>query len=775
MDNKYEIKKYEKDFPLSTHIEYLDYKAGEEVHLRDYLNVVLKRKWIVLTFLVSVLITTTILTFMMTPLYKSTTVVKIDKDNPNVLSFRDVISTPGADYYQTQYEIFKSRNLAERVIKNLGLDKNDDFMPIENRLSVIKRKVFNNTIGLFIRFFSSVIPKNTPKKVHVSSNPTTKSEVPDYLISSLIGRLEVNPVKNSQLVKVSFISHNPELSMNIANAVAETYISFDLESRIEATKDAKIFLEQQIEVVKKKMEDSEQKLNEYASHKEIIIDQGKESILTQKLADISSALNNITNERMQKEALYREVKESGGNNPVILNNSLIMGLKKEFASLEAEYSNLSKIYTPDYPKMKSLKSEMDAIQSRIDQEMSRIVNSLESDYNAALKKEENLTKAFNSQKRKVLSFQDTVAQYEVLRREVEVNKGLYNNLLQRHNELGVSASSSATNIQILDKATYPKSPFKPNVSFNILLSIIFGLMGGIGLAFLAEYFDNSIKDTDYIEKKINLPTLGMIPKYEDAGNSKNFSVSRPRIISPQKEADSSKMPMVIGHDKISPIAETFRSIGAFILLSSSSKPPKTILVTGPGEKVGKTTICVNIAKTFLESSGNVLIIDADLRRPKLHNAFQLDNSIGLSSFLSGNVDFDDANGRLIKPTSVKGLSVITSGPVPPNPSELIGSLRMQDFINILQESFQFIIVDSPPVMGLPDALYLSKIVDGTIIVVQAGVTPRKALTEVKNVFGAINSKILGVILNGVKKSDFKYGSYNYYYSSYYSSYFKEEK
>ena len=772
--NQYEIKKYEhRDLPLSTYIEYLNHEAKEEVHLRDYLNVILKRRWIVLIFLASVFVTTIILTFMMTPLYKATTIIKIDKESPNVLSFKGVqIDSPGADYYQTQYEIFKSRNLAEKVIRKLNLDKNDDFMPVESKLSKTQGVIFDSTIGVLLKLFSFIAPKN-PVKQKPDNNTPVKDEIPAYFSGALISRLEIQPVKNSQLVNVSFISHNPELSMNVANAVAETYIAFDLESRIDASKDAKDFLEKQIEIMKEKLKDSESKLNDYASKNEIIFDKGKESLLTSKLSDISGALNGVVTERMQKEALYREIKESGANNPVILNNPLILGLKTTLSSLEAEYSNLSKTFTPDYPKMKNLKSQIDAIQKGIEQETSKIINSLESDYNASRKKEENLTRAFNAQKKNVLSFQDKFAQFEVLKRDVDVSKELYNGLLQRLSEVGVSASSKATNIQILDKALYPKAPFKPNISLNILLSIIFGLMGGIGLAFLVEYFDNSVKDTDDIEREINLPTLGMIPNFNNIGGEVNLQT--PGMIPLQKGSHSSHIPTVVYPEKANPITEAFRSIGAFISLSSSSKPPKTILVTGPGEKIGKTTICINIAKALLESLGNGIIIDADLRKPKLHHSFKLDNSIGLSTLLSGNIEFDDTDGVLIKPTSIKGLSIITSGPIPPNPSELIGSARMQDLIYVLESAYEFIIFDSPPVMGLPDALYLSKIVNGTVLVVKVGETPRKALIEIKKVFGSVNAKILGVILNGIKKNDLKYGSYNYYYSSYYSSYFKEEQ
>jgi len=767
--DRLEIQKYDRrDLPLSTYMEYLDHKTGEEVHLRDYLNVILKRKRIVLVFLICVVIITVILTFMMTPMYKSIAVVRIEGESPNVLSFKDVQGASlGADYYQTQYEILKSRNLAESVIRNLGLDKNKDFVPAESLLSEAKGIVFDSTVGILSRLYSAYISSDKHVERRPDKNVSSPKEesVPDYLINFLISRLEIKPIKNSQLVEVSFLSHDPEISMNVTNAVAQTFIELDLESRVGASKDARDFLEKQIEIMKDKVEESEKRLNAYASKKEIVFDKADQNLITQKLSDLSAALNGITTERLQKEGLYRELRESGANNPVILGNPLILGLKKDFSSLEAEYYNLSKIYTPDYPKMKSLKSQMDAIQRRIEEETSRIADSVQSDYKASVKKEDNLLRALDVQKQKALSFRDTIADYEVVKREVDANKDLYNTLLKRFNEVSVSARSSATNIQLLDKAVYPKAPYKPNVPLNFLLSVFFGLTGGVGLAFLAEYFDSSVKDTDIIERKVNLPTLGIIPDFEIVKQKARFQVLDK--ISPRKGTASSRLPMPLHTQKDGPVAEAFRSIGAFIVLSSASTPPKTILVTGPGEKVGKTTICVNIARALSESLGKGIIIDADLRRPDLHHFFNLDNSTGLSTFLSGNMDFDSTEGVLIKPASEKGLSVITSGPIPPNPSELLGSARMQDLLYALQATFEFILVDAPPVMGLPDAIYLSKIVDGTVLVAKASETTKNELIEIKRVFRNIDAKILGVILNGVKKGDLKYGTYNYYYSSYF--------
>lgn len=751
--NNHYLKPYEShDLPPSTYIRYLTSEKEEEVHLRDYINVIIKRKWYVVTFLVSAVITTMAITLMMAPVYKSTVVIKIDKEDPNILSFKGVeITKPGPDYYTTQYELLKSRSLAEKVIKKLELHRNKDFVPVEDDLTKIKRTI-TNIVSLPIEWLNSLQQKSQGDIA--KSDIAVKSDVPEWAINSLISRIEVNPVKNSQLVKVSFESNKPDLSATVANAIAESFIEYDLESRMDASKEAKNFLTKQIEIATAKVEASEKALNEYSSKNEIIfIDSNKSSILNQKLAEVSTALNAVTTERMQKEALLKEVRENGLENPVILNNPLIQGLKSQHATLEAEYFNLLKTYTPDYPKMKNLKSQMDAIKERIEKEKASIIRSIESDYNAALKKEANLTRAVDSIKRKVLDFQEKAVQYQILKREVDVNKELLNNLLQRLNEVSVAAMSRATNIQIVDMAVYPRVPFRPDKGMNLLLSILFGLMGGVGLAFLVEYFDNTVKDAKDIEKMVQLPSLGMIPL--------------------QKDIATSKRPQIVYSKDRNPVAEIFRSIGTFILLSKASEPPKSILVTSPGEKEGKSTVSLNIAVALSESLGNGVIIDADLRKPKLHSVFNLDNKTGLSTFLSGNVD-SISSDKLIKTIPIKGISMITSGPIAPNPAELLFSERMKALINDLYARFNFVIIDAPPLMGMPDSISLSTLVDGTILVIRAGKTPRAALLESRRLLDSVNARLLGVILNGVKEGDLKFGYYSYYYSSYLKGYYSDK-
>jgi capsular exopolysaccharide synthesis family protein len=749
MRKQYYVQQYEarKNLP-SPYMRYSDHETGEEVHLRDYLKIIMKRKRIVLTFFISVVITVFVLTLMMTPLYKSMVVIKIDKDSPDPISVMGIKGDRDAGYYATQYEILRSETISERVIKKLNLDKNKDFLPVQSSLSKIINAVESPVKGA-VTYLSSILATASSSKATPYVNSTyAEKEIPPYLIRSLIGRLEVLPVKNSQMVQVSFISHKPELSMMVTNAVAEAYIEYDLDSRIAATQQAKDFLTKQIEIAKEKLEDSEEKLNDYASKNRIIFfGAEKQGVNIKNFSDITSALSAATTERMQKEALLRELHESSGtDNPIIMNNPLIQELKKQQALLESEYSNLSKTFTSDYPKMQSLQKQIDSISRKIEREKSYTLKSVESDYKASLKKEGAFAKAFQTQQKNVLDFQEKAAQYATLKREADVNKELHNGLLQKLNEVSVAAMSKSTSIQVVDRARYPTYPYKPDTTQNMLLGIVFGLVGGIGLAFSVEYFDNTVRDVHDIDKRVNIPTLGMIPF--------------------QEYADSSRGLMIEQSKEISAFTEAFRSIGVH-LLSSSAKLPKAILVTSAAEKEGKTTVCTSTAVALSESVGNGIIIDADLRRPRLHDIFDLDNSAGLSTVLSGEVSLDNMDDSIIRPTSINGLSVMTSGPIPLNPSELLLSSRIKDLIETLGAKFNFIILDSVPLMGMPESVYLSKIVDGTILVVKGGGTSKDALTEAARIFHNVDAKILGIVLNGAKGTDLKYGPY-----SYYSSYFK---
>ncbi len=726
-------------YPLTFPQNLYDFIQGkeEEVHLRDYLNVIIRRRWILITFFIIVVTTVIIGTFLAKPQYKSTITIKIDKENPNILSFKDVVGLERAeeDYYQTQYKILKSRNLAKRVIRTLRLNAYQEFIPSQN-----------------VTEHADEADSDTLTK---QVDPLKDERISSGVIDAFLKKVEVSPLQKSRLVNVSFISYDPELSAKVANAIGDAFIELNIETKFEATHQAREWLEKQLETMKVKVEQAEEKLNEYAAKNEIIFiektnEQGKgtesENIVTKKLSELSSKLTEATSDRISKEALYNEIRsDDPESSSVVMNNPLILDLKKTLATLETEYTEQLKIYKPDYPKMVRLKEQINQIKKKLDAESRKIVASIRNDYEIAVKRENQLKAALESQKNKALDLNQRIIQYQILKREADTNKELYNGLLQRLKETGISASLTTSNIQVLDRAEIPKEPYKPNKTLNIMLSIVVGLLGGIGIAFFTEYLDNTVKTPEDIEKKVYLPHLGFVPTYIN-----------------KKE----KLPVeYIAHNREdSIIAEAYRSIRTFLLLSTGGKPPRIMMVTSPIREDGKTTTAINTAISLCKSDAKVVLVDADMRKPRLHRIFSFNSKIGLSTFLSGNVEFSN---ELIQKSEIENLYVIPSGPIPPNPAELVSSYRLRELFEGLYSLYNFIIIDTPPIIGISDSLIISQSVDGVILVVRSGKTPKEAVQDARRLLNGVNAKILGVVLNSVNHTEMRYSHYYHYYKHYY--------
>jgi capsular exopolysaccharide synthesis family protein len=399
---------------------------------------------------------------------------------------------------------------------------------------------------------------------------------------------------------------------------------------------------------------------------------------------------------------------------------------------------------------------MQTIQKRIDGEIGRIIRGIRNDYESSLRKESLLRRAFEQQKSRVLEMKEKAIQYNILKREADTNKELYKGLLQRMKEAGVSAGIMASNIQIVDQAELPTKPYKPNKRLNLLLAAVVGLFLGVGLAFFFEILDNTVKTPEDLEQLIRLPSFGMVPE---------ISSERRRRL---ESGDSYPVELVThGHPK-SMLSEAYRNIRTSILLSFSEKPPKRIVISSPNPFEGKTTTAINTAIALSQTGAEVIIIDSDMRKPRIHKTFNGDNGVGLSNFLSGNADLDS----VIKKSDIPNLYYIPSGPIPPNPSELIGSKLFKSMMESLGERFAHIVLDSPPVLGFADALILTTSVDGVILVVLGGKTPRETLQRAKEVLHQVNAKILGVVINRI---DIQRSDYGYYYYRYHHYYGKVEK
>jgi capsular exopolysaccharide synthesis family protein len=746
MDNNNQERSLDRprEHPLGRPIDYYQYGQEEEVHLRDYWRVILRRRWTIITFFLVVVTTVTLASFLMRPLYKAKAIIQIDKESPNILYFKDVyaVERPEQDYYQTQYKILKSRNLAKKVIKSINLDKNLEFIGDQT-----------TTLLMMIKDWFKDLFSTTEK------DKEKEEGIKPGLIDSFLSRLEITPDRGSRLVTVNYSTHEPELSAKIANTIARAFIDFNLESKIDATQQARDWLEKQLESLKARVEVSEERLNKYARENEIIGIDEKQNIVTQRLADLSTSLNQATAERINKEALYKEADGKDIDSiPAVINNTLIQKLTNDYTTLEVEYFQLSKLYKPEYPKMVRLKEQINKLNASIDKEKRKIINSIKSDYQAALKRENYLMTALNKQKAETLALNQRSIQYNILKRETDTNKELYNGLLQRLKETGVSSGISMSNILILDRAEVPQVPDKPKKKLNILLAVLIGLFGGTGLAFFMEYLDNTVKTHEDIERFVQLPFLGIVPLLPSG------SKGNPRS-EPIKE--------IMKVNESNPhISEAYRNIRTSILYATPGIHPKVIVMTSTKIGEGKTTTVINIAQTLIQTGGKVLLIDGDMRRGKLHWYLNLDNSKGLSDYLSGQKEVD----TILKKTYVTNLYAITSGPTPPNPSELIGSKKMSDLIDQMKPLYDYIIVDSPPIFGVSEGIILTTIADGVILVIKAGETPREAVQRAKKILSDVDAKVLGVVLNGINLESPDYGYYyHYYYNYYYSDKDKKRK
>ncbi len=728
------------EYPVSFPSSYA-FQEEKEIHLRDYLRVILRRKWIVMTFFVIAVTTALLGTFLMTPIYRASVTIKIDNENPNVVNFKDVYQAERSEdsYYQTQFKILRSRNLAKRVIRSMKLDQNAEF--------------------------AGYVPPQKPRTEGVTAGAANMDEdVRPSLVDRFLANLSVEPQPKSMLVKVSFDSPDPALAASVANEVGKAFINYNVESKFDATLQARDWLEKQLEDMKAKVERAEDNLNKYVAQNGIIFlsdgggdskDSKGQSMVSKRLADLSEQLVQATSDRVTKEVMYRESQRQNGEAiAAVQNNPLIQSLQKEYASAETEFAQLSKIYKPDYPKMVLLKTQSNQIKKRIDAETRKALEGLRVDYEAAVRKEHYLSSALEKYRGEVTGQNEKMVQYQILKRDADTNRELYNSLLQRLKEVGVTASLTATNIQILDRAEVPRGPYKPDKRRNMMIAIMVGLLGGIGLAFFVEYLDNTVKTADDVEKEVSLPSLGLVPQLSKKGEKKDV------------------FPVITFEDKKSPVSEAYRSIGTYIQFSSAGRPPKSILVTSAKQGEGKTTTVVNVAVSLIHTYGKGIVIDCDMRRPQLHKIFGVDNSRGLSAYLAGHMEVNDG---LIQQTKVENLDVVTSGIIPPNPSELLSSYRFKDLMGELFPTYSFILIDSPPVLGLSDSLVLSTLIDGVVMVTRAGSTPKDAAVQARKLLQGVNAKILGVVLNGMTETDLRYGSYSYYYSHYYGDGYEDHK
>jgi len=747
--NRYPDNKNSGNLPAEVY-HYEEINLSDNTQIKDYLDILLRRKWIIILSVLFCIITIAISTLLTKPLYKATAVIEIIPNPPRITSFDKEAESSFSvwdteEFYETHYKLLKSQSFANHVISRLGmvpnadLEKNDQTANKQSFLVFLKNSI-SEIIGL----------KTVQNKKKEEFDPIKESEdrknVANSIAAGFISGVVITPDRKSRLTYINYISTDPAYASKSVNTIVDEYTRWTIERRHSATRIAREFLEVQLDNTKAILEKSEEELVKYAKSVNVVSLDKDLNLVYKQLEKINEAYAQSETERLSKQALYSEI-ENGNYDylPQVIQDDSLQELLVVKTNLNSEYLNKSTIYGPNYPEMKQLKAQLGAVVSAIEKKKKDIAESIKKDYRASVNREQLLKKRAAEQNVRAGLLNEQTIQYKIIEREVNTNKSIYDELLQRLKATEITSAINTTNINVVDYALTPKFPFKPNIKSNVLIALFIGLLVGCFLALFLEHFDNAIRDDEEIKRKFPLHYLGSIP-----------------LLSVSDEKSKVNLEKIVHYNPRSIISEAFRVIRTSILYSNPDNPPKSILVTSSQPLEGKTTSASNLALSLSQNGKNVVLVDADLRKPRLHKLYasgnMKTNGYGLSNYLIGEVELKD----IIQNDESFGLNVVMSGSIPPNPAELLGSNRMHELIEKLIEKFDYVIMDGAPVIGFADSRLLSRYVDGVLLVTSIGITQRNNLKNVIEEIHKVGGNIIGTVVNRQSAGKGKYG-YNYYY------------
>jgi polysaccharide biosynthesis transport protein len=683
-----------------------EYRRDGEAHFWDYWTVLIRHRRTVAMVFVAAVLTAFVWSVTARPVFTGTAMLRIDKEEPRVLKFEQAARDEGESaqtQLQTYHRLLQSRALANRVVGLLGLERSPEFAAVGHR--------------------------------------------PGQLTDAFLERLQVEPVRNTRLVKVSFQSRNPELAAKVANTLADGVIAQQLDEKKAAGRYATEFLAEQVNEARRTLQTNEAQLSQFLAEQNILFVGGdrngervgeRQALVTQELGTLSDSLLKAKAERVAKESMLAQAMRPNAEAlPAVLQNPLVGHLKEEATKLEARYRELGQTFKPEYPRMQRLAENIAEVRQQLRAEVQRFVESVRREYLAALQNETEIQKLLDEQRAQARKLDGQMARYNLLRREVDTSRDLYAALSTRLKETQVSASLLLSNISVVDRADVPVKRSGPRTGLNLAIGCLVGLLGGVILAFVFEYLDTSIRDPREIETVLRVPTLGLVPTR--SALPAHFAGG------PLGPAGAQGAFALISHHATSSIlAEAFRNLRTSVVYATPDRPPKTMLVTSLQQQDGKTSVSTNCAITLAQlGMGDVLLVDADMRHPDLHGIFGVPQAPGLSDLLVGGVEVT----AVIRPTRVPGLFVIPAGPIPTNPTELLFSPRFTQALAALGERFAHIVIDTPPMLGVSDTLVLAPRVEGVILVVRHGHTGRDAAQRAVQMLGSVRAQVLGVVLN----------------------------
>jgi len=736
------------------------------ISIQHYWHMLLKWKWTASFFFFAVVGATGIITLLIPRSYTSQGTIWIE-EQMNILPFEDIQRVDSTNSSPQSYsQLLQSRTLATRVIDKLKLGENPHF-----------------TANL----------KKNPRVPDAS-----KMVFMERLIGKLQKNISVGPIAGTRLLRVTYSDSNPKFASDTLNTLLDEYIGMIINQRYEASEMATQFLKSQITAVRTEIEEGEKKLGDYATSKNILPLTASETPVVTRLSEVNKALTDATIDRVNKLDLYNQLKAGYlPDTSATAQNTPVQRLRDQYATLTQEYARRQGTLRPEYPEMQRLKSEIDSVKAALDAETKKLSDAAYSDYQAALSKEQSLRNLLEQLRTEAFRANSNSIVYNSMRIELENKKALLESLSKRQSQTDVSArlkSLEAANIWVVDKADFPLKPTSPNRMKNVLMGLMAALAGGIGLALGLEYLNSTVKTSKDVTTTTGLSTLGVIPAFEAETNPKGPKAEfrrLTRVIGSNEPAQKvgkkgrksdlsgltqnishsgqnnsewsgSSIELIASREPKSIQAESYRSIRTTLLVSSPPGKVKAILITSPLAREGKSATVSNLGITLAQANKRVVIVDADLRKPKQSRLFGLNSGWGLTHFVSSFIDAPD----LVKPTQFPNLFLIGSGPIPSNPIELLTSEKMDALMAFLKRSFDYILVDAPPILAVSDALAIGPLIDAVILVVRGGQTPIPALRQAKQKLDAHKLKSLGIILNGVNlvEQDGYYAKQYYQYS-----------
>jgi exopolysaccharide transport family protein len=728
---------------------------SQESTLGEYLRVLVKRKWTVLACLATIFSVVAIASLKMTPVYEASGSIEINKPDSGLVNFNNSPSF-NVEYYdpselETEVMILQSDLLALQVVKELALDRRPEFG--------------GKTPAL-------------PSSLDLAPDPlTADSARTSSLLSSFRSNLKVTLSPNTHIIKVSYRSPDKDLTATVVNTLMTTYTENNFKSRFDSTMQASDWLSKQLVDLQMKVETSQEKLVRYQKEHEILGIDEKQNITTSKLDELNKALTTAESERMAKESVYRLV-EAGDSDTIASAASaldsagtgqqsasgLLEGLRTKKADVQIQAAELSTQFGPSYPKVAQLNSQLKEIDAQVLIETKKVASKIRGQYMASLQRENMLHDALEKQKQEANKLNESAIQYSILKRDLDSYRQLYEGLMEKMKEAGVSAGLKSNNFRIVDVARAPNSPIEPNIPRNLAFALMLGLTSGVGLAFMLEGLDNTVRTTEQAQMISGLAPLGMIPMgsraTRDGPNPKRL------VIATSKEA----VELVTQVRPQSQMAESYRALRTSLLLSNLGAPPKVIMITSALPQEGKTTTSINCAVVLAQKGVRVLLIDADLRRPSIHKTLGMGPRSGLSNVLTGSASLQQT---ITRSPILPNLSILPAGTPPPNPAELLASPNMRQVLEELRGQYDHIVVDTPPTLSVTDAVVLSPRADAIVLVIRSGQTTKQALRRSRDILMQVNAKVSGVLLNAVDLSSPDY-YYYYEYQGKYSRYYRED-